>query len=132
LDSELDYIELFRMFTRLRKIKLLRYLFNLKEFNFNIQLFITALEEDAYDIAMLLHKEFKLLMRSTTADDDRTIISLVIQSTIKVNEGAGMINEKAYLIREYMEKFSLRNARVLLDNIDRLTGFANKDCLLAH
>ena len=41
-----------------------------------------------------------------------------------------MINEKAYLIREFMERFNLRNARVLLDNIDRLSNFQNKQNIL--
>lgn len=131
IENQLDYKELYRLFVRLRKIKLLRYIFNLKsEFQFEIGLFITALEEDAYDVAMLLHREFKYVMRNNSADDDRTINSLIIQSIIKVNEGAGMINEKSYLIRECMEKFHLRNARVLLDNIDRLSGFTNKQNIL--
>ena len=125
--NEIDYKELFRIFVRLRKIKLLRYLFNLKaEFQFDVSLFIIALEEDAYDIAMLLHREFKYLMRNIPVEDDRTIVQLIIQSLIKVNDGAGMINEKSYLIREFLERFNLRNARILLDNIDRLSGFVNK------
>lgn len=131
IEYQLDYKELYRLFVRLRKIKLLRYIFNLKsEFQFEVPLFITALEEDAYDVAMLLHREFKYLMRNNSDEEDRTIVQLIIQSIIKVNEGAGMINEKSYLIREFMEKFNLRNARVLLDNVDRLSGFANKQNIL--
>ena len=68
--NEIDYHELFRIFVRLRKIKLLRYFFNLKtEFQFEVSLFIMALEEDAYDIAMLLHREFKYLMRNISTED---------------------------------------------------------------
>ena len=56
---QLNYRELFKVFTKYRKIKLLRYLFNQKlEFEFNVSIFIMALEEDAYDIAALLHQEF--------------------------------------------------------------------------
>lgn len=125
--NEIDYKQLFRIFVRLRKIKLLRYLFNLKtEFQFDVSLFIIALEEDAFDVAMLLHREFKYLLRNIPMEDDRTIIQLIIQSLIKVNDGAGMINEKSYLIREFLERFNLRNARILLDNIDRLSGYVNK------
>jgi len=41
-----------------------------------------------------------------------------------------MINEKAYLIREFIERFNLRNARIFLDNMDRLSGFVNKQNIL--
>jgi len=57
--EQLNYKELFRIFVKLRKVKLLRYLFNQKlEFEFKTSLFLLALEEDAYDMAVLLHKEF--------------------------------------------------------------------------
>ena len=73
--NEIDYHELFRVVVRLRKIKIIRYFFNLKsEFQFEPSLFIMALEEDAFDIAMLLHREFKYLLRELSADDERTII----------------------------------------------------------
>jgi len=85
------------------------------EFEFNVSIFIIALEEDAYDIAYLIHKEFSYLMRENSNEENRLIISNCISSINKVNQGAGMIEEKCYLIREYIEFFQLRHARTLLD-----------------
>ena len=42
----------------------MRYMFSLRlEFEFSIQIFILAMEEDAFDIAVLLYKEFNYMMR---------------------------------------------------------------------
>jgi len=40
-----------------------------------------------------------------------------------------MVDEKAYLIRVYMEHFKLRNARGLLDYIEKMTKIPNKSNL---
>jgi len=63
--ARLDYEELFKLFIIKRKIKLLRYLFSLdrKVFDFHADLFLKALELDAYDMAALLFKEFFRLLR---------------------------------------------------------------------
>ena len=62
----LDYEELFKLFVVKRKIKLLRYLFTLdrKLFEFHADLFVMALEYEAYDMAALLFKEFFRLLRN--------------------------------------------------------------------
>ena len=84
--DQLNYRNLFRIYVKLRKIKLLRYLFNLKmEFEFNVSIFIIAIEEDAYDIAYLIHKEFAYLMRENSNEENRLIISNCISSINKVN-----------------------------------------------
>lgn len=59
-EFELNYKDLFRLFVQKRKIKLLRFLFTLnpREFFFTSELFVDALELEAYDICTLLHKEF--------------------------------------------------------------------------
>lgn len=62
----LDYDELFKLFIVKRKIKLLRFLFSLdkKVFDFQADLFLKALEIEAYDMAALLFKEFFRLLRN--------------------------------------------------------------------
>lgn len=53
---QLNYRDLFKLFVKYRKIKLLRFLFSHKiDFQFSVSIFIMALEEDAFDIATLLH-----------------------------------------------------------------------------
>ena len=118
--DQLNYRELFRKFVQLRKIKLLRYLFSLKiEFEFSVGIFLIALEEDAYDIAVLLHKEFAYLMRENSFEENRQIVTNVVLSMNKANKGSGMIDAKIYLLKEYMDYFQLRHARSLLDYIDK-------------
>ena len=62
----IDYEELFKLFLLKRKVKLLRYLFSLdrKLFEFHADLFLMALELEAYDMAALLFKEFFRLLRN--------------------------------------------------------------------
>jgi hypothetical protein len=55
------------------------------EFEFNVSIFIIAIEEDAYDIAYLIHKEFAYLMRENSNEENRLIISNCISSINKVN-----------------------------------------------
>ena len=109
-------------------MKLLRYLFSQRhDFEFSTQIFILALEEDAYDVAMLLHQEFRYLMRTNLSSENKVIVSHIVSSFNKTtNQGAGMIDQKCYLVREYLDFFQLRNARQLLDFIDKKVNIPNK------
>ena len=44
----------------------------------------------------------------------------------KVSDGAGMIEQKNYLIRHYMDFFQIRHARLLLDIIEKRSTVASK------
>ena len=84
--AQLNYKEIYRLFVRYRKIKMLRYLFNLKlEFEFSVHLFIIALEEDAFDVACLIHREFAYLMRELTPEETRLIVTNIVSSMSRVN-----------------------------------------------
>jgi hypothetical protein len=99
-EIELNYKDLYRVFVQRRKIKLLRYLFSLPiEFTFNSNLFIEALELEAYDIASLLYKEFFRKIRSASKDNEY-IITILISS---LNKNNGMIEFKTFLMRQYLE-----------------------------
>lgn len=75
---------------------MLRYLFSLPiEFNFNANLFIEALELEAYDIASLLYKEFFRKIRSASKDNEY-IITILLSS---LNKNNGMIEFKTFLLR---------------------------------
>jgi hypothetical protein len=125
---QLNYKEFFKVFVKKRKIKLLRYLFSQKiEFEFSAHIFILALEEDAYDLATLMHDEFSYLMRDNSVEEKKQIVNHIVSSLNKTtNQGAGMIDQKCYLIREYLDYFQLRNARTMLDFIDKKVNIANK------
>lgn len=64
-----------------------------------------ALEEDCYDMAMLLHKEFRYLMRENSPEENKQIVSLCVASMNKSSLAAGMIEYKCFLLREYMDHF---------------------------
>lgn len=113
--KEFNYNDLFKIFIVKRKIKLLRYLFSQTlDFNFNITLFIEALELEGYDIGSLLYKEFSRKLRATTKDNEY-LITILISS---LNKNNGMIEYKTFLIRQYLESFALRHANQLLDTLD--------------
>jgi hypothetical protein len=125
--DQLNYTELFRIFVKLRKVKLLRYLFNQKlEFEFKTSIFLLALEEEAYDMAVLLHKEFQYLMRDNSLEENKQIVSFCVASMNKTNSGAGMIEYKSFLIRQFLDYFTLRHARALLDAIDKRVSVPSK------
>jgi len=131
--EQLDYKEFFRLFIKLRKVKLIRYLFNQRiEFEFTVQIFIMALEEDCYDMAMLLHKEFRYLMRENSQEENKQIVSLCVASINKSNLAAGMIEYKCFLLREYLDHFQLRHARSLLDYIYKKIEIPNKFNILVN
>lgn len=75
----LNYVELYRTFVRQRKIKLIRYLFGQKmDFEFKVEIFIMTLDESAFDVAVLLYKEFAYLMRTNSNEDNRQIVSRLV------------------------------------------------------
>ena len=100
--SPLDYEELFKLFIIKRKIKLLRFLFSLdrKVFDFHADLFLKALELDAYDMAALLFKEFFRLLRHMDPKQSEFAVSHIVSSYTKNN---GMLDFKAYLARQFTE-----------------------------
>ena len=68
-------------------------MFNQKlEFEFNVGLFILTLETDAYDMAVLLYKEFQYIMRANSIEENKQIVGNCVQSIIKTNQGSGMID----------------------------------------
>jgi hypothetical protein len=63
----MNYNEIFKIFVLNRKVKLIRYLFNYDiEFAFSVNLFKDTLNQEGYDIAVLLHNEFRYLMRGNS------------------------------------------------------------------
>lgn len=85
-----------------------------KVFDFHSNLFLTALELEAYDMAALLFKEFFRVLRNMTSQQLEQAILAIISS---YNKNNGMLDFKAYLVRQFLEQMQLRHARALLDAI---------------
>ena len=129
--KEFSYRDLFRIFVQRRKIKLLRYLFQLhNDFDFSPQLFIEALELEAYDIGALLYREFfrSLRDRKETPTENEYIITILISS---LNKNNGLVEFKTFLLRSYIEQFALRHAKQLVDVLDQKIMQENKFNILA-
>lgn len=108
---------MFRLFVQKRKVKLLRYLFQLhNDFDFSPELFVESLELEAYDIAALLFKEFFRSMRDRTATETEYIITILVSS---LNKNNGLIEFKTFLLRSYLEHFSLRHAKQLVEVLEQ-------------
>ncbi len=115
--KEFSYRDMFRLFVQKRKVKLLRYLFQLhNDFDFSPELFVESLELEAYDIAALLFKEFFRSMRDRTATETEYIITILVSS---LNKNNGLIEFKTFLIRSYLEHFSLRHAKQLVEVLEQ-------------
>ena len=90
---QFNHKAIFLKFCEIRKIKVLKYLFSLKnEFDFSTSLFILTLENNHYDIAALLNMDFRYLMRDNSTEENRQIVSLITSSLKKVHESGGMLD----------------------------------------
>jgi len=67
-----------------------------KVFDFHGDLFLKALELEAYDMAALLFKEFFRVLRNMTPQQIEQAILAVVAS---YNKNNGMLDFKAYLVR---------------------------------
>jgi len=125
----LDYEDLFKLFIVKRKVKLLRFLFSLSRdiFDFHADLFLKALELEAYDMAALLFKEFFRQLRNMEPQQLEFAISHIVSSYNRAN---GMIDFKAYLVRQFTEQMQLRHARTLLDAIRNKVKTVSKQNIL--
>lgn len=83
--KEFNLKDLYKIFVQRRKIKLLRFLFQMNnDFDFKPQMFVEALELEAYDIGALLHKEYFRKLRDATKENEY-IITILISSLNKNN-----------------------------------------------
>jgi hypothetical protein len=92
---------MFLIFAIKRKIKLMSFLINDDRFalRFDENSFIDILENDVYDIAVLLYREYFLNINN---DMDK-IINCLINAFSKAN---GMLEAKCFLLKRYMSKMN--------------------------
>ena len=92
---------MFLMFAMKRKIKLLSYLINSDEFKmvFHEDNFIDVVENDVYDIGVLLYREYFLNINKGT----EKINSLLVNAFSKAN---GMLEAKCFLLKRFMGKMN--------------------------
>lgn len=80
----MSYQNYFKLCIRHRKMKLLRFIFSLQhDFEFSTKILIIALEEDAYDIAVLLYQEYNYQMRVLSNNDQKIILIKIVSGLNK-------------------------------------------------
>ena len=93
----LDSRELFLMFAIKRKLKLMSHVINSADFmlNFNEDNFIDVIENDVYDMAVLLYREYFLKI---TKKQDK-ICQLLVNAFEKAN---GQLESKCFLLKRFI------------------------------
>jgi hypothetical protein len=92
-----DKRELFLLFGMKRKIKLMSHIINSDDFMFEFKEinFIDVIENEVYDMAVLLYREYFLLLRT----QQEKICKLLVGAFDKQN---GQLEAKAFLLKRFM------------------------------
>jgi hypothetical protein len=96
-----DLRELFLLFAIKRKIKLMSYLINSEDFEmeFTEDNFIDIIENSAYDIGVLIYREYFLLINNKI---DK-IVTLLVNSFMEPN---GMLESKSFLLKRFIARMN--------------------------
>ena len=105
IDPVLDSRELFLMFSIKRKLKLMSHVINSADFmlNFNEDNFIDVIENDVYDMAVLLYREYFLKI---TKKQDK-ICQLLVNAFEKMN---GQLESKCFLLKRFINSMRFEQA----------------------
>ena len=109
----LDSRELFLMFAIKRKLKLMSHVINSADFmlNFNEDNFIDVIENDVYDMAVLLYREYFLKI---TKKQDK-ICQLLVNSFEKMN---GQLESKCFLLKRFINSMRFEQAQQFVESIE--------------
>ena len=113
-----DVREVFLLFAIKRKVKLMSFMINADDdmkfppMEFTEDNFIDVIENSAYDMGVLLQREYFLLFNNRI---DK-IINLLVNSFSETN---GMLESKAYLMKRYISKMSYEQATTFLTAIEK-------------
>jgi hypothetical protein len=109
-----DLRELFLLFAIKRKIKLMSFLINSEDFEmeFTEDNFIDIIENSAYDIGVLIYREYFLLINNKI---DK-IITLLVNSFMETN---GMLESKAFLLKRFITRMNYEQAIVFLQAVEK-------------
>ena len=98
-----DIREIFLLFAIKRKVKLMSFMINADEFQFQMEFtednFIDIIENSAYDMGVLLYREYFLVLNNQT----EKIVKLLVNA---FSESNGMLESKAYLMKRFIAKMN--------------------------
>ena len=109
-----DLRELFLLFAIKRKIKLMSFLVNSEEFKMEVDEnnFIDIIENSAYDIGVLVYREYFLLLNTKT---DK-IVNLLMKAFTETN---GMLEAKAFLMKRFIKYMTFEQAIKFLEAVEQ-------------
>jgi hypothetical protein len=112
--NSLDIREMFLLFAIKRKIKLMSFLINSEDFDmeFNEDNFIDIIENSAYDIGVLLYREYFLLLNNRV----EKIVTLLVNAFTESN---GMLESKTFLLKRFVAKMNYDQATKFLSAIEK-------------
>lgn len=85
--------------------------------------FIDVIENDAYDMGVLLYREYFLLINK----QHEKIINLLVNSFTKTN---GLLEAKCFLIKKFFQKMTFDQAIKLLEAIEKRVNDSSKGNIL--
>ena len=120
-----DMRDLFLMFAMKRKIKLMSMLINDDRFlmEFEENHFIDVLENDVYDMGVLLYREYFLHINT----QHEKILNLLVNSFTKSN---GLLDAKCFLIKKFFGKLKFDQATKMLEAIEHRVNDSSKGNIL--
>jgi len=123
-----DKRELFLMFAVKRKIKLMSKLINDDQFqmDFSEENFVDVLENDAFDMAVLLYREYFLLIKDPAIVS--RIVTLLVNSFSKAS--SGQLEAKCLLMKKFLDKMNFEQAAKLLAAIEERVNDSSKGNIL--
>lgn len=123
-----DLRELFLMFAVKRKIKLMSMLVNGEQFlmDFSEEHFLDVVENEAFDMAVLLYREY--FLRITSPHCLEKLVAALVNSFSKAS--SGQLEAKCFLIKKFLAKLPFEQATKLLATIEERANDASKGNLL--
>lgn len=112
--DKFDKRELFLLFAIKRKIKLMSFLINAEgfEMDFTEDNFIDIIENSAYDMGVLLYREYFLILGERT----EKIVNLLVNAFTETN---GMLESKTFLLKRFVASMSYEQAIRFLEAIEK-------------
>lgn len=124
IDS-IDLRELFLMFAMKRKLKLMSHLINSDDFSFEFSEdnFCDVLENDVYDIGVLLYREYFLQI----SRQREKITTLLVRSFQKPS---GQLESKCYLLQRFITQMNFDQANLFVEAIEERIKDSSRGNLL--
>lgn len=128
IDS-IDRRELFLLFAMKRKLKLMSHVINSQDFAFEFKEdnFVDIIENDVYDMGVLLYREYFLEIKTVEAQDK--ILKLLIASFSKAN---GQIEAKVFLMKRFIRFMRFEQAARFLDIVEYTINDSSRGNIFVH